>query len=64
MQQARNSELLPLDSELEQTLSFFRRKQRATARSMAEKQNELVPQWTLRDYFKPMVNENYSGIQR
>ncbi|XP_024021315.1 uncharacterized protein LOC112091556 [Morus notabilis] len=31
---------------------------------MAEEQNQAYQQRTLRDYFKPVVNENYSGIQR
>ncbi|XP_024022404.1 uncharacterized protein LOC112091897 [Morus notabilis] len=31
---------------------------------MAEEQNQADQQRTLRDYFKPVVNENYSGIQR
>ncbi|XP_024022414.1 uncharacterized protein LOC112091909 [Morus notabilis] len=31
---------------------------------MAEEQNQADKQRTLQDYFKPMVNENYSGIQR
>ncbi|XP_024033079.1 uncharacterized protein LOC112095390 [Morus notabilis] len=30
---------------------------------MAEGQNHLHQQRTLQDYFKPVVNENYSGIQ-
>ncbi|XP_024017966.1 uncharacterized protein LOC112090583, partial [Morus notabilis] len=31
---------------------------------MAEEQNQLYQQRALRDYFKLVVNENYSGIQR
>ena len=69
MQIARSSEVLPLDSEIERTCRRLRQQRRQQqARTMAEEPN--IPQENpqqaraLRDYFKPIVNKNYSGIRR
>ena len=56
-------ELLPLDPEIERTLREIRRERRNQARAMGD-HNNIEQQRAIRDYFKPPVQEHYSGIQR
>ena len=65
MQRASNFDLLPLDSEIERTFIRIREeKKNATLVMAAEDNNQNNQQRALRDYFKPLVDDNYSGIQR
>ena len=69
MRRAHSLELLSFDSEIEHTcrrLTQQRRQQRAQIMAEEAKNQQVNPQQAraLRDYFKPVVNENYSGIRR
>jgi hypothetical protein len=68
MRKVRNLELLPVDPESEHTFHFLRGKQRDEREAMAEQEdraaNENNQQRAIRDYVRPVVNDNYSGIAR
>ena len=72
--------IIPLDSEIERTLRTLRMTNRNLSLELAmadeppaaqharqvnilQAQNQNEPR-TLRDYLRPVVNENYSGIRR
>ena len=66
-----DSELLPLDLEIERTLRKQRQLKSFQAKDMAENQNQnnrdVVPnaqECTLGDYWRPIATENYFGIRR
>ena len=63
MRRVRSLEIVPLDPEIERTISRLRREHLNRNRAMAEGNNNNQ-QRALRDYFRPVVNENYSGIRR
>lgn len=62
MQRARNLDLLPVDLEPEITFHFLRSMQRNEREVTAEHEaiiaNENNQQWAIRDYVRPIVNEN------
>ena len=65
MQRANNSNLLPFDPKIERTLRRIRKKKKNVALVMgANDNNRNNQQWALRDYFKIVVNDNYSRIWR
>ena len=61
MRSASDSQPLLFDPEIERSCRANRKRRRAKTRVMAEGEDN---QRTLRDYFKPVVQDNYSGIQR
>ena len=67
MHRARSLEFLNLDPEIERTLRRIRKERKERVLAMAEKGNqnqnvENQEQRALRDYFRPIVNKNYSRI--
>ena len=69
MRRARSLEFLNLDPEIERTLRRLRKEKRERVSIMAEGGNqnhgvENQEQQTLRDYFRLVVADNYSSIQR
>ena len=63
MRKTRSWDVLPADPEIERTLTRLRQVRRANEQDMAEENNNNQAR-TLRDYYRPVVNENYSGIRR
>ena len=62
-------DFLNLDPEIERTLRRLKRERRERNLEMAEQNNpnqniNEQEQRALRDYFRPIVNDNYSGIRR
>ncbi|KAJ4717030.1 DNA-directed DNA polymerase [Melia azedarach] len=68
MLRTRSLELVAFDPKIERTLCHLRRERMNRATNMAEErdQNPLPQQQprALRDYFRLVVNDNYSGIRR
>ena len=69
MRRAQSLEFLNLDPEIERTLRRLRKERIERVSVMAEGGNqnqggENQEQWALRDYFGPIVADNYSGIRR
>ena len=67
MRRARSLEFLNLDLEIEITLRRLRKERRERIPAMADGGNqngENQEQRALRDYFRPIVNDNCSGIRR
>ena len=67
MHRARSLEFLNLDTEIERTLWRLRKERRERILPMVNDGNqneENQEQRALRDYFRPVVNDNYSGIRR
>lgn len=68
MRRARNINLLPVDPEPERTFRYLRGIQRDERNTMAEQEagvaNGNNQPRAIRDYVRPVVNENYSGIAR
>ena len=67
MRRAKSLDFLNLDPEIERTLRRLRRERRERNPEMAKQNNpnqsrNEQEQRALRDYFKPIVNDNYSGI--
>ena len=60
MRSASDSQPLLFDLEIERSCRANRKRRRARTRVMAEGEDN---QRTLRDYFKPVVQDNYLGIQ-
>ena len=68
MRRARSLDFLNLDPEIERTLTRLRRERRERNPEMAAQNNpnqnrNEQEQRALRDYFRPVVNDNYSGIR-
>ena len=68
MRRAQSLEFLNLDPKIERTLRRLRKERRERILAMAEGGNqnqggENQEQWALRDYFRPVVANNYSGIR-
>ena len=61
MRRHRSLEHTPLDPEIDRTYRTLRREQQARLYNMADQQEN---QRTMKDYFKPAVTGDYSGIQR
>ena len=60
MRRAGSLELMHFDPEIERTLRRIREEKRKEAQTMqCENQQRAI-----RDYFKPVINNNYSGIAR
>ena len=60
-------EFLNLDPKIERTLRRLRKERRERVPTMVDNgihNGENQEQWALRDYFRPVVNDNYSGIRR
>ena len=67
MCRARSLEFLNLHPEIEWTLQRLRKEKGQRIPTMIDGGNqngENQEQWALRDYFRPIVNDNYSGIWR
>ena len=69
MHRARSLEFFNLDSKIERTLRRLRKEKRERVPAMTEQGNENQggenqEQRALRDYFRPVVNDNYSRIRR
>ena len=69
MRRARSLDFLNVDREIERTLRRLRRERRERNSEMAEQNNpnqnkNEQEQRALRDYFRPVVSDNYSGIRR
>ena len=67
MRRAKSLDFLNLDLDIERTLRRSRRERRERNPEMAEQNNSNQnrnekEQRGLRDYFRPVVNDNYSGI--
>ena len=59
-------EFLNLDPKIERTLRRLRKERRERVPNMADGGNqngENQEQWALRDYFRTVVNDNYSGFR-
>ena len=69
MRKARSLDFLNLDLEIERTLRRLSRERREGNPQMAEQNNQNQnrndqEQQALRDDFRPIINDNYSGIRR
>ena len=69
MHRAQSLEFLDLDPEIERTLRRLRKERKERVPNMAEEGNqnqggENQAQWALREYFRPVIADNYSGIRR
>ena len=60
MRRARTRNIIPFDSEIERT---FRSQRKKKVLAMADGEQNAQPH-TLKDYVRPIVNDNYSGIRR
>ncbi|KAF5481522.1 hypothetical protein F2P56_002164 [Juglans regia] len=60
MRHARTRDITPFDLEIERTLRSQRKKK---VLAMVDEQHDAPPR-TLKDYVRPVVNDNYSGIRR
>ena len=60
MRRARTRDITHFDPKIERTLRSLRKKKVLV---MAEGQHDAQPR-TLKDYVRPIVNDNYSGIRR
>ena len=61
MRRSHSLELVPYDPKIEKTLRAIRVAKKFETHAMAKQKNQ---QRTIRDYFKPVINDNYSGIAR
>ena len=59
MQRSHSFEWVSFDPDIEKTLRVIRAAKKAKIEAMAEQNNQ---QRTIRDYFKPVVTNNYFGI--
>ena len=59
MRRSRSFELVPLDPEIERTLRGIRATRRNDIQAMVDNNQQQRP---IRDYIRPVVNDNYSGI--
>ena len=59
MHRSRSFELVPLDNEIERTLRGIRAARRNEIQDMADNNQQ---QRAIRDYLRPVVNDNYSSI--
>ena len=69
MRRAQSLEFLNLDPKIERTLRRLRKERRERVTNMAEGDNqnqgeENQAQRALRDYYRPVIANNYSGIHR
>ena len=69
MRRARSLDFLNLDPEIERTLRRLRREKREINLEMIEQNNpnqnrNEQEQRALRDYFRPVLNDNFFGIRR
>ena len=62
MRRARSLEFLNLDPKIERTLRRLRKERRERVPVMSERGNQN--QQALKDYFGPVIVDNYSGIRR
>ena len=60
MRHARTRNIIPFDPEIERT---FRSQRKKKVLAMADGEQNAQPR-TLKDYVRPVVNENNSGIRR
>ena len=51
--------LVPYDLDIEKTLRAIRAVKKSKTHAMAEQNNQ---QWAIKNYFKPVINDNYSRI--
>ena len=58
MRRSHSLEVVPYDPEIEKTLRVIRVTKKSETHTMAEQNNQ---QRGIRDYFKPVINDNYSG---
>ena len=61
MRRYKSLERIPLDPKIDRTYLALRRERQARAQNMADPQQN---QRTMKDYFKPAIMGDYSGIQR
>ena len=60
MCRAKTRNIIPFDLEIERT---FRSQRKKKVRAMADGEQIAQPR-TLKDYVRPIVNDNYSGVRR
>ena len=60
MRRARTQNIIPLDPEMERT---FRSQRKKKVLAMVDGEQNAQPR-TLKDYVRPIVNDNYSAVRR